>query len=346
MGILTECPSHLFRQYIFYGVKAMCNCLECNENFESKSKLSRHIFLIHKLTSKEYYDKFFKQPGEGFCLYCGKQTEFKNLERGYKKSCCKEHERLCANLTIEKKFGNKSFYKTDYFKEKRTETLKEKFGVEHPLQNKELKEKQIKHRKQTCKLKYNVEHNWASKELREIGQYKTCLEKYGERNFVNPQLAKQTKKEKYGFENYNNIEQIKQTLKNKTDEEKYKIWKNHFKKFYAPNGKRYDSTWEFLFENYLIEHNIEYEYQPRCNFWYNDCNGNKKQYWPDFRLIKTGEIIEIKGDYFFDKNGKFIDPYDKTEEGYKNAELKWNCMMENHVKVYTSKELIDLGIKL
>ena len=58
----------------------MCNCLECNEIFESKSKLSRHIFLIHKLTSKEYYDKFLKQPGEGFCLYCGKPTEFKNLE--------------------------------------------------------------------------------------------------------------------------------------------------------------------------------------------------------------------------------------------------------------------------
>lgn len=55
----------------------------------------------------------------------------------------------------------------------------------------------------------------ASKELRELGQYKICLEKYGDRNFVNPNLAKQTKKEKYGFENYNNIEQIKQTWNNK-----------------------------------------------------------------------------------------------------------------------------------
>lgn len=178
------------------------------------------------------------------------------------------------------------------------------------------------------------------------GQYKTCLEKYGDRNFVNSKLAKQTKKEKYGFENYNNIEQIKQTWNNKPAEEKYKIWKKHFKKFYAPNGKRYDSSWEFLFENYLIEHNIEYEYQPKCDFWYKDCNGNNKQYWPDFKLLKTGEIIEIKGDYFFDKNGNFINPYDKTEEGYKNAELKWKCMVENNVKIYTSKELISLGIDL
>ena len=67
-------------------------------------------------------------------------------------------------------------------------------------------------------------------------------------------------------------------------------------------------------------------------------------------IIKNGKlvdgIIEIKGDHFFDKNGKFFDPYDKTEEGYKNAEFKWKCMVENNVKIYTSKELISLGIDL
>lgn len=122
--------------------------------------------------------------------------------------------------------------------------------------------------------------------------------------------------------------------------------KQMFGKYNAPNGKKYDSSWEYLFENYLIEHKIDYIYQSNETFTWYDVNGKSHEYIPDFYLPNTNEFIEIKGDYFFDKNGKFFDPYDKTEEGYKNAELKWNCMMENNVKVYTSKELIDLGIKL
>lgn len=342
--------------YIFIGVKAMCNCLECNEEFDSKSKLSRHIFLIHKLTSKEYYDKFFKQPGEGFCLYCGKPTEFKNLKRGYKKSCCKKHERLCAGLTIEKKFGNKSFYKTDYFKGKRTESLKERYGVEHPLQNEESKEKQIKHRKQTCKLKYNVEHNWASKELRELGQYKTCLEKLGVKipaqNKMVLDKMKATTNERFGKEYYTQTDEYKNRIhdfwKNLNEEELVSIVKSRKHKYKAPNGKTYDSNWEYKFELYLDEHKINYEYQSSTIFKWIDYNGKERTYIPDFKLItENGEqFIEIKGDHFFDKDGKFFDPYDKTEEGYKNAELKWKCMVENNVKIYTSKELISLGIDL
>ena len=39
-----------------------------------------------------------------------------------------------------------------------------------------------------------------------------------------------------------------------------------------------------------------------------------------------------------------IDPYNKTEKGYANARLKWECMQKAGVKVYTSKELKELGI--
>lgn len=61
----------------FIGVKAMCNCLECKENFDSKSKLSRHIFLIHKLTSKEYYDKFLNNLVKDFVYIVVNQQNLK-----------------------------------------------------------------------------------------------------------------------------------------------------------------------------------------------------------------------------------------------------------------------------
>lgn len=56
-------------------------CLECNQSFESKSKLSYHIFHTHNLTSKMYYDKYLKKDNDGICLNCGRPTLFKNLVR-------------------------------------------------------------------------------------------------------------------------------------------------------------------------------------------------------------------------------------------------------------------------
>ena len=48
-------------------------CLECNVSFQTQLKLSKHIKL-HGLTSKDYYDKFYKTNGEGICKTCGSST--------------------------------------------------------------------------------------------------------------------------------------------------------------------------------------------------------------------------------------------------------------------------------
>lgn len=142
-------------------------CLECNQSFESKSKLSYHIFHTHNLTSKMYYDKHLKKDNDGVCLNCGRPTLFKNLVRGYKKSCCKECERKCAEITNKERYGDECYYKTTAFKKQRKDSMIKHFGVEHTLQVKALKEQQIKHRIETCQEKYGVNHNWSSPELRE-----------------------------------------------------------------------------------------------------------------------------------------------------------------------------------
>lgn len=188
------------------------------------------------------------------------------------------------------------------------------------------------------------------------GQYKTCLEKYGckypAQNKDVLEKMKQTTKELYCVEHYSHTNEFKEIIKtyweNLTDEELSNITRKRKHKYKAPNGKTYDSSWEYKFEQYLIDNNIKYEYQSSTKFKWVDVNGKERTYIPDFKIIKENkeEIIEIKGDYFFDKDGNFINPYDKTKEGYANAKLKWECMIKNNVRILTYKELISLGIDL
>lgn len=54
-------------------------CQICNKNYV---QLGNHL-LEHKLTAKEYYDKYLRKPNEGYCIICGKDTKFKTIRIGY-----------------------------------------------------------------------------------------------------------------------------------------------------------------------------------------------------------------------------------------------------------------------
>ena len=58
-------------------------CEICHKTFNSR--LMSHVHKIHKLTTKEYYDKFLKQPTDGICCICNKETPF---VRGAYNKCC------------------------------------------------------------------------------------------------------------------------------------------------------------------------------------------------------------------------------------------------------------------
>lgn len=187
------------------------------------------------------------------------------------------------------------------------------------------------------------------------GQYKTCLEKYGckhpAQNKDVLEKMKQTNIEIYGVDNYAKTKEYKERIRtyweNLTDEEISNIVKNRLHKFKAPNGQTYDSSWEYKFEQYLVEHDIPYTYQAEKTLKWHDVEGKEHAYIPDFAIGEDKhQLVEIKGDHFFDKDGNFTDPYDKSYTGTANATLKWECMMKAGVKVLTSKELLQLGIIL
>lgn len=312
-------------------------CKLCGNNFEGTRNFVGHL-KNHKISSREYYDTFLKKENDGICQVCGKPTEFFKFTNGYRKTCSDNCYRQLGvknwRKTMNEKYNGGYYAGTDEYKEKRKNTclklyncesswqskevkekrktsMLERYGVEHTMQNEEFKAIAKKHREETNLEKYGVKHNWASEELREKGQYKTC-------------------EEKYGYKYTAQIPEIQRKMKCN---------------YHAPNGKIYDSSWEYLFEQYLIENNISYIYQSDLTLTWIDVDGKEHKYIPDFLILNDKkELIEIKGDQFFDNTGTFINPYDKSEKGYANAKLKWECMMNAGVKVYTSKELKDLGI--
>lgn len=361
-------------------------CKLYNKEFIGGQSFTSHL-KIHKYTSKQYYDEFLKTQNDGICQVCGKPTKFFKFANGYRKTCSDEcYRRLSVKSwrkTMNDKYNGGYYSGTDEYrekrkldclekynceyywqakeiKEKRKESMLERYNVEHTMQKEEFKLLAKEHREETNLERYGVKHNWSSEELREQGQYKTCMEKYGYKypcqNPVFKEKYKQTCLNKYGVDNYAKTQEYIEKTK-QTNLEKYGFeWtqqspeihkKQMYGKYHAPNGKIYDSSWEYLFEQYLIENNIPYIYQSDLTLSWTDIDGKEHKYIPDFLLINDKpELIEIKGDQFFDENGNFINPYDKSEKGYANAQLKWECMMNAGVKVYTSKELKNLDIKI
>lgn len=353
----------------------MYTCKICNTEFKSVDPMGMHLSRKHNMTVETYYEQYIKKENEGKCEICGNPTKFLSIGRGYNPTCSFKCACTKGRITYKIKYGVSTPAKLDKTKENSKKHFEEKYGkgITTPFRSKEVQDKI----KQTIQEKYDSNNAFLVKN--ENGEYKrdiTNIKRYGYscpmKNPIKSKEIIEQKREKYGTAN--NFDKIKETVQNKynvnnsflvkneenvekrtiTCKEKYGYdnpgqvpefkRKQMYGKYNAPNGKKYDSSWEYKFELYLIEHNIDYIYQSENTFTWYDVNGKSHEYIPDFYLPNTNEFIEIKGDYFFDKNGKFFDPYDKTEEGYKNAELKWNCMMENQVKVYTGKELKDLGI--
>ena len=53
-------------------------CKLCNKEFDGTRNFTGHLKL-HKISSREYYDKFLKKPDDGICQVCGKPTVFLSL---------------------------------------------------------------------------------------------------------------------------------------------------------------------------------------------------------------------------------------------------------------------------
>lgn len=69
-------------------------CILCDKRFHNNESRTNHILHYHRLSTKEYYDFFFRKEDEGKCMYCGEETKFGNMHKGYTLYCNREHEKL------------------------------------------------------------------------------------------------------------------------------------------------------------------------------------------------------------------------------------------------------------
>lgn len=187
------------------------------------------------------------------CAYCGKNI----TKKLYMKNKCCSHS-CGAYMAQDKKkqtcierYGVEHYSSTEAFKEanrksytsktdeekqaiknKRTDTMISRFGVENPLQSPEIH----KRKKMTCLKKYGSENYFQTKDYREKNT-NTCLERYGTEFYTQTEefksKIKETCKEKYGTEFYSQTKEFLENRKSHTLE-KYGVefysqteaWKN------------------------------------------------------------------------------------------------------------------------
>lgn len=186
----------------------MIVCEICKREFKGNISLGLHLKGTHKITTEFYYLNYLNNVKLS-CLFCGKETKFKNTIRGYNKFCSpecsnksEESKELAKNTRIEK-YGNVNYNNREKYKE----TCLSLHGVENLFQLDFIKEKS----KQTCLKKYGVDAYRKTNEFRERTK-KTCIKKYG---FDNPiknkevkQKAMRTMKERYGVEHASQSKKI------------------------------------------------------------------------------------------------------------------------------------------
>ena len=148
-------------------------CKICGASFETASGLGRHVALTHKVSRKEYYDRFFKKEGEGLCKVCGKPTTFRcgryldycsskcaNLDpvvQEKTKQTFQDHFGCEHNMLLDRNRNRLANYNKTHKEElvkKTIETNRERYKCDWSQQNPEIKKKRI----DTFMKKHNVDN--------------------------------------------------------------------------------------------------------------------------------------------------------------------------------------------
>ena len=122
-------------------------CQICGKEFKTLDPIGSHIKRYHNISCKEYYDKFYKKPNEGFCKTCGNPTVFFRLRNGYQRfcssTCASRNKEWLSNRekTCIEKYGAKIYAASKEGVERIKQTNLEKYGVEYYSQTEACKEK-------------------------------------------------------------------------------------------------------------------------------------------------------------------------------------------------------------
>lgn len=198
-----------------------------------------------------------------------------------------------ANKTKLKKYGG-------YFTEKYKETMLNKYGVEHPAQNKEIHEKI----KKTNIEKYGVEYPAQSSVIKEK-IINTNIKKYGVKYASQLEAIKEKQKktclEKYGVDTFFKTRKLKDLCHSEhTNYKRNKTNQNNLKccKFSKEENKVYELIKE-KFSNIIRQYTSK-EYPFNCDFYipeintYIEYNGSHYHHYHPFNNENLDDIKELK----------------------------------------------------
>jgi len=166
-------------------------CQICGKEYKS---LGTHLIRTHKIKLKDYYDEYLRFGSDGVCLVCGGDTVFGGLG-GYAVYC-----------------SHKCSSNSQSVKDKRSSTNIMRYGESHHLKNKIIMAKQIK----TMNERYGVDRPYQNDEIRHKG-HTTCIDKFGcispLGNKVIQIKIRDCVFDRYGVDNVSKADHVKQKIK-------------------------------------------------------------------------------------------------------------------------------------
>ena len=290
---------------------AYAYCKQCNEKFPTTPKR-----LLFSWICKKCKISNTKQ---------GKSAEEKALIQEKRKA------------TTLQKYGVDNVFKAEEIKERSKETLQNLYGVTNAQQLqakdgyvkkadkiKDVKKVQLTDedlQKHFDSMQQNLKTKWDTRSKEDVKKIiekriKTNREKYGVDFAQQSEIVKKHYKEnslkKWGVENPQQNKLVRAKVE-KTFREKY--GSNHPNFCFVYDNQTFDSSWELAVWIWANDNNISIRREPvKLDY---EFNGKKHTYYPDFEL--NGELVEVKGPQFFDKDGKMINPFDRSQDDLMEA---------------------------
>lgn len=283
--------------------------------------------------------KYFKKQNYKFlCTNCGrilnaKETFMKNLGVENPMQLKQSSEKI--KKTKKEKYGDENFNNRD----KSKKTCKEKLGVENVSQAESIKEK----KKKTFEEHFGTDNVFKT-EYFDQKRKETNLKKYGfefaQQSAIVKERCEETNLKKYGFKSSAQNPKVKEKIRKSICEtlstRPPEVWRDIRQKAckkYCFENIYFDSSWELALWIYAKDHDEEIEREPCC-FEY-EFEEKVHKYFPDFKY--KGKLIEIKGDFFFNEEGRLYNPFDRTLDGLFAA--KQAFMKSQNILVWSNKEI-------
>lgn len=313
------------------------------------------------------FETRLKRLKTGFlCRKCKISETKKNITEEEKQKINEKRIETCKE-----KYGVENVFQLNEVKEKSKETLEKEYGVSNPRflqldsnytkKTNDRKQKEIKevskekldeNLEKLSNLKLTKWDEWTQEDVNAITEKRkvTCKEIYGVEFAQQSEEVKKHYKENslknWGFENPAQNEKIREKIqetnkkiyggispfcspqvKEKALETMHNLGKS-FNVKYKYQNQLFDSSWELAVWIWAKDNGKEIERCPVVLKY--EFENNSHSYFPDFRL--DGKLIEIKGNQFFDENGKMINPYNHSQDDL--FEAKHQCGLQNEVEFW------------